>query len=295
MTESIRTGYKILTHDWRPPVHGGEPLCDGLLPVTLPLVELDLGPKDCSKGYNYTGSLCDAAKIASFWPTGRPARCLIVSASDDAIQRQTKRRCSQLTLERLCTDSEIKQAMRDLVIDWAKVYTEALVQEQWLWYKALGRPHYDKGRVVELLQVALKTRGLDWTLREFASARGAREAWAAREARGARGAWAPREARGTWAARRARGARAVRGAWEAWEAWEARGAWEAWEALTFHVAVSFFDLPGYTADFLTLGIRDAYLYGLNIAIPTGPSELGWAMVELPENLGGQENGSESGS
>jgi len=31
------------------------------------------------------------------------------------------------------------------------------------------------------------------------------------------------------------------------------------------------------ADRHTIGIRDAYAAGLEIAIPTGPSELGWAM------------------
>ena len=224
MPESIRTGYKILTHDWRPPIQGGEPLCDGLLPVTLPLVELDTSPNDCAIGYNYAGSLCEAAKIASFWPAGRPAKCLIVSASDDAIQRKTKRRCSQLTLERLCNEAKIQQSMRELVKDWAGEYTEPLVKEQWLWYEALGRPHYDKDQVVASLHKALKTRGLNWTLKEFRDARA------------------------------------------------------AWAALTLNTSVSLFGLKGYAADFLTLGIRDAYLYGLDIAIPTGPSELGWAMI-----------------
>ena len=242
MNESIRTGYKILTHDWRPPIQGGEPLCDGLLSITLPTVKLDTGKSDCAQGYNYTGSLCEAAKIVSFWPGGRPAKCLVVSASNDAIQRQTKRRCSQITLERLCTEVEIQQAMRDLVVSWAGAYTDSLVQEQWLWYVALGRPRYDKNRVETALQIALEARGLKWTLKEFPHARAARDAWAARDARAA------------------------------------RDAWDAWDALTLNAAVSLFDLQGYPANFFTLGIREAYLYGLEIVIPTGANELGWAMI-----------------
>jgi hypothetical protein len=30
-------------------------------------------------------------------------------------------------------------------------------------------------------------------------------------------------------------------------------------------------------DLLTVGLRDAYAHGLEIAMPTGPEELGWSM------------------
>lgn len=35
----------------------------------------------------------------------------------------------------------------------------------------------------------------------------------------------------------------------------------------------------YPAYMLTMGLRDAYLCGLGIAVPTGANELGWAMKE----------------
>ena len=37
--------YKVVTHDWRPPVQGGDPICDGRLPYTLPIVEVWRGKK----------------------------------------------------------------------------------------------------------------------------------------------------------------------------------------------------------------------------------------------------------
>jgi hypothetical protein len=70
----IRHGYKILTHDWRPPIQGGEPLCDGVLPVTLPTVALDTSDEECGAGYNYCGTLVEASRIAGWWGNGRPAR-----------------------------------------------------------------------------------------------------------------------------------------------------------------------------------------------------------------------------
>ena len=35
------TGWKSLTHDFRPPVQGGEPIFTGQYPFTLPTVSLD--------------------------------------------------------------------------------------------------------------------------------------------------------------------------------------------------------------------------------------------------------------
>lgn len=64
-----------------------------------------------------------------------------------------------------------------------------------------------------------------------------------------------------------------------WDARAARDAWAAraaWAALTVEYAAP----QEWTKDdplLLTTGIRDAYLLGLGIALPTGPNELGWAM------------------
>ena len=46
MERDLHRGYKILTHDLRPPVRGGQPLFTGSLPVTLGPVEVDTGPEE---------------------------------------------------------------------------------------------------------------------------------------------------------------------------------------------------------------------------------------------------------
>ena len=240
--------YKILTSDWRPPVQGGEPLCDGTLPVTLPKVTLDTSTADCGAGYNYCDSLTTAATIAGLWPSGWPARCLVVEPSADKIRRREKRRCSQLTLRRLCTDDEIRGAMRELVASWAGAHADGLVAEQWAWYVALGRPLRDEAIVEQGLRAALDKRGLgDWTLYQYRAARDARDAW---------------------------DARAARAAWDAWAAWAARN------AMLVRAAVTCGWLTILAGDHLTIGIRDAYHHGLAIALPTGPTELGWAMADV---------------
>ena len=280
----IRHGYKILTHDWCPPVQGGGPLCAGTLPVTLPPVPLDLSERECGTGggYHYSAELHQAARIAGFWRTGHPARCLVVTAAEDAIERGDKRRSSSLTLDRLCTEAEIQAAMHALVTPWAGAQTEALVAEQWAWYVALGRPEHDADRVDAELRRALDARALTWTPKRY---RSAREAWEVREVRAAWEAWTARAAwvvRAAWEAWTAREAREAR---EAWTAWTARAAWAAWAAreagnsLAIESAVRCGWLTGYRADQYTIGIRDAYHHGLALALPTGKNELGWAMEE----------------
>ena len=51
----------------------------------------------------------------------------------------------------------------------------------------------------------------------------------------------------------------------------------AWAALAVFTTASHGWLKGYRADHLTVGIREAYHYGLGVALPTGPNELGFAM------------------
>jgi hypothetical protein len=79
----VRHGFKILTHDWCAPLQGGAPLCDGILPATLPPVTLDTSEAKCGAGggYHYCETLQQAAPIAGFWKSGRPARCLVVTAA----------------------------------------------------------------------------------------------------------------------------------------------------------------------------------------------------------------------
>ena len=65
-------GYKVTTHDYRPPIQGGDPLWDGkALPFTLPTVRVDEGGKECSYGWNFCADLPTALRIAGPWHNGR--------------------------------------------------------------------------------------------------------------------------------------------------------------------------------------------------------------------------------
>jgi hypothetical protein len=65
--------------------------------------------------------------------------------------------------------------------------------------------------------------------------------------------------------------------WDRWQPCDVRVANEVEYALIVYSAVSQGWLSNYEANHLTVGIRDAYYHGLAIAVPTGPSELRYAM------------------
>ena len=104
------------------------------------------------------------------------------------------------------------------------------------------------------------------------AARAARAAWDARAAWAARAAWDARDAWDAWAARAAGAAR---------DAWAARATWAAGAAGAALVVFTARGAGWIAGDplLLTTGLRDAYAAGLDIALPTGPAELGWAMSE----------------
>ena len=46
------TVFKLITHDYRPPIQGGDPVWDGhTLPFQLPRVTLDTSDADCGSGW----------------------------------------------------------------------------------------------------------------------------------------------------------------------------------------------------------------------------------------------------
>ena len=278
--------WKVLTHDYRPPIQGGEPLFSEL-PCVLPTVELDCGDSDCAAGWNFVDDLAIGIQIAGLWRTGRPNVFVAVEPSADVIRRGQKLRSSGLTVTRFATDVEIQDAILRFSAPFSP-HTEAMAQEQWLWYQAIGRPLRDREAVIAGLRAAIDARNLPWTLKEYPTARDARDAWAAwdaRDARDARDAWAAwdawdaRDAWAAWDAWAARDARDARDAWDAWAARDARDAWDAWDAWAA-LTVQFASRSGWITrnyDVLTVGIRDAYRNGLGVAIPTGENELGWTM------------------
>ncbi len=217
-------GWKILTSDLRPPLQGGEPIFDGKYPCQLPTVDCDQSTTECSYGWNFVRDIETGFKIAGLWRTGRPNAVIAVTANGDAVKRGNKCRSSSLNLVRAASPEEIQTAL----MRFSKCFgdhQQAMADEQWAWWQALQRPYHERDKVIDGLKSAIKARELNWTLKEFESARAARDA---------------RDA----------------------------------------LIVSFSARSGWISrkhDLLTVGIRDAYLNGLAIALPTGPDELGFVM------------------
>ena len=246
--------WKILTNDFRPPLQGGNALCDGKTwPVKLPKVHLDRSDSECGikGGWHFCRTIEAGLLIAGLWRTGRPSSIVLVEPHGDIIERGDKLRAETLTLLRVASDDEIRAALMAFSKPFGK-YQKVMSEEQWLWRQALGRPVRNRDAVYEGVTVALRARSLDWKIKEYPTER---DAWAAWDAWDARAAWDSRDA---WADR---------------AAWDARAAWAARAALM----VQFSARSGWIIhpfECLTVGIRDAYLNGLQIAIPTSKHELG---------------------
>ena len=281
-------GWKVTTHDLRPPVQGGEPIWSGDAPHDLPRVECDQGNGECSRGWNFSQKPHTALRIAGLWPNGRPSRLWHVSANGEVVERGDKCRSPVLRIEREATDAEVKDAISELSKPFGEHAAE-MVREQVLWREALARPRWNETEVRDALASTLGARGLDWTLKRFSGARGALAAWDASGARVALAAWDAWYVWAAWAVWATRDARDAGGAWGArdagcaWDAWGVRAAWDAKDARDA-LLVFFASRQGWidaAPDALTIGLRDAYRSGLAIALPTGPNELGWAMEPKP--------------
>ena len=252
--------YKIFTHNFCSPIQGGDPVFDGTVPCVLPEVELDTTSRDCASGWNFSDSLDRAFKIAGLWPTGRPSSAFKVEPVGTVIHRGDKFRAAQIKIVREATTKEVEAAIKKISQPFGE-FCDAMVQEQLKWRAALARPSRDEGKIKINLQIALQVRGLEnWSLKKATSARAARAAW------------------DTWAATSATSARAAWAARDAWDARDARDAWDAWDA--WDALIVFFAAKKNWIDkspeLLTIGIRDAYLNGLEIALPIEPGLLGWA-------------------
>ena len=271
------TGYKVFTHDFRSPIQGGKPVWDGTFPYTLPTVPLDTSRDECGSGWNFCINLANAFTIVGWWPTGRPSLGVVIEPAPDAIQRGTKWRTSAGTLVRAATEEEISAAIDETSVTAFGRHAAYMADEQRAWRTALSRPQRNAAAVECGLVEALAARGLQWSLTRIENAR---DAW---DARGARDDWDDWGARDARDARDAWGARDACGARNAWGDWGVRGdrgprdAWDAWGALT----VAYASVNGWTgtsANKLTVGLRDAYANGLEIAMPVGMTTLGWTMV-----------------
>jgi hypothetical protein len=273
-------GWKVLTHDFRPPVQGGDPVWDGRR-KTLNKVELDTGPSSCAAGWNFCRTSNDALRLMGLWPDGYPSLLLRVRGGKDTIERGCKLRSSRLTILEVCSEDEVREEVRRMSRPFGE-HAEVMTEAQMQWRRAFARPHWDAATVEAGLRAALDARGLgEWKLRRYATKR---DAWAGRDVRAVWAAWSlwdARVARDSWAAWAARNPNAawfVRDTWDAWNVRDVQTAGDAWAALTTQFAA----LSGWTDHdpmLLTTGLRDAYGHGLAVAVPVGPRTLGWAMVE----------------
>ena len=251
------TAYKVFTHDLCSPIRGGAPVWNGKLPYTLPVVEVDQSDDTCAAGWNACTNQHDALRIAGLWPNGWPSRLFKVKTCSEVIEREDKLRAANWDIIEEITD--LKPAIHELSKAFGE-YQDIMVQEQLAWREALGRPNRNKSEVTKGLELALKTRGLNWKLKEYSSPRAA---CAARDDWNASAAW------DAWDAS---------AAWDASDAWIARAARNAWNALILFF-VSSNGWVNYDKCHLTKGIREAYKNGLAIATPTSLGVLGWAMIK----------------
>ena len=235
--------WKILKTDYSPPIQTGAPICDGKKwPVVLPSVRLDTSHAECGAGWNCTREPDTALRIAGMW-----GKLLVVEPTEDVVERGDKCRSSGMTLLREATEDEWYEAIEAL--SWPLMDVPEMVTEQIQWRNAIHSRIVNQKTVERGLRDALKSRGLDWSVKRSPDALAARDAWAAS---------------------------AVRGAWAARAAWAASAASAARDALTVHYAATM----GWTKHdpmLLTTGLRDAYANGLAIAIPTGSNELSYAL------------------
>jgi hypothetical protein len=279
--------YRCWTHDLRPPVRGGDPVSgwDGSCPFVLPPVRVDRTGSECAAGYSACERPETALRISGLWPDGRPSRLFVVDSGRRKVEhRKEKVRAASWTVVRECSAEEVAAAVLGLSVAFGQ-HAERMAAEQIAWRDALARPGHDPAAVEAGLRTALERRRIGaWSLRRYDSARAAWDAW---DAFDAWAAWAARDAWAAWDAWAARAARAARAAWAAraaFDAWDARAAFDAWDAraawdaltATYASLSSWVDRP---ADLLTAGLREAYRSGLGVALPTGPSEMGWAMDE----------------
>lgn len=181
-------------------------------------------------------------------------------------------------------------------------HTEHMAQEEMLWRDAIRRPYWDPVDAWAGLRDALAARRLGtWTLKEYGTSRGVWAAWDPQYewepatgqaiARGWLGAsrhqvtvselievgWSPSAFDYTFD---------PLDAWETVSGWAPAGppslrTWAGYEMRDglMHTLAVRMGWVGGQQDALTRGLRDAYLAGLGIALPVGPSTLGWAMAK----------------
>jgi len=147
-------GFKILTEDYRSPIQGGKPLLTSTtkLPFTLPKVELDTSDNECGAGWNFCKTIPQAIKIAKLVNRYGLNKIYEVEGSKDSIVRDSKCRCSELTLVSQVTKCDFEPNGKNAEL------------QEWL---DLEEKEENKQEIEKSLLETLKIKGLDDWIVEF--------------------------------------------------------------------------------------------------------------------------------
>jgi len=175
-------GWKVLTHDYRPPVQGGKPVWDGTAGAVTSKALVDRSEIECGRGWNFTVKPETALRIGGLWPDGRPSRLIRVEAQGEVVVRGDKCRAEQIIFGKEAGPAKVRSAVTALYGQFVEEHRTRMADSTMLWRAALARPVRDEEAVAAGIRAALTARGLDWELVRFP------DAWAARAARDARAA-----------------------------------------------------------------------------------------------------------
>ena len=160
--------YKVLTHDYRPPLQGGKPLFDGAPGCVLPTVPVDMdNAVECGRsGWHYSTDVPTALQIAGLWPGGHPSTVWEFEPLGKRKEASgIKSRAESGRFVRQLSEDEVSLYVRALTEQWAGDHTDRLVASQMEWRRALGRPGRDAPAVEHGLRLTLDARGLTALLR----------------------------------------------------------------------------------------------------------------------------------
>jgi hypothetical protein len=277
----------------------GEPAWDGSTPFDLPEEEQGWEAFDTiSKALDY-----------GLWTNGWPTRLFEVEPNCALVERGDGYLSLSWHVIRECSEAEINFSIRN-GFDIFGNYEREMAESQILWREAIRRPFSDSGRVGDCLREAFKVRGLyGWHLRQFDTIHPS-WGWGAFDysdkSKKIRDAW---DVTNVWSDLVNSGIPLDKDLWEFMKEEEAKKlnwtlfhcynrlwddryvsqvdypyplqhftAWAARDALSIEYA----SMRGWVqcdSQLLTTGIREAYKHGLALAYPTGPNELGYAMLE----------------
>ena len=151
------TAYKVLTHDLRQPIQGGEPVITGPLPFVLPRTKVDKSTAACAAGWNACAKPETALRIAGLWPNGRPSRLFRVETDEPVLERGDKLRAAAWTMVEEIAD--VRPAVLAMSAPFGDM-AEVMADEQMAWRVALARPGRDAPAVEVGLTAALNARKL---------------------------------------------------------------------------------------------------------------------------------------